>query len=290
MRDVEALELLHAVRAPATWLQLGLRRPELLTIPRCGTVGVDPAPRIEAGGNAGKPWLKLYALETGAFFATEEPKRVLDGLPLDFAVIAGDSLQELAEAIDGLAGWTHAETWAALFAGDGNADDLRRLALLLGEQRPGWQARLVAVEPAPFLILTGLPATDNGSALALPGDDAAWELLEGRLADIKAVDIEQALPGDVVTPMTVTARLEPGGWFRGAGRRRRPHPRPGRPRRHPTDHASLLPSAAPSAFRFRWTPAAWRCCACAAAARGRRERGTATSTSTCSGRAPSTTS
>ena len=217
MRDVEALELLHALRAPATWLQVGLRRPELLTIPRCGAVGVDPAPRIAAGGNAGKPWLKLYALGCEAFFATEDPQRVLDGLPLDFVTIEGEGLPELAAAIDGVAGWAHGETWAALFAADDEPDDLRRLALLLGEQRPGWRPSLVAAEPAPFLFLAGLPAMENESAFALPGDDAAWDRLEQRLAEIRAIAVQQAVPGEAVAPMAVAARLEPGGWFPGPG-------------------------------------------------------------------------
>src|SRR5215208_1220225 len=119
MRYVELLQQLHERLQPRAYLQLGLSRPELMTNARCGVVGLDTAPRVEAGAHVGKPWLKIYAMDRDAFFATEQPEHLLEGEPLDLVVIEGDrTLPEIARDISYVTQWAHPGTYAVIVTDD----------------------------------------------------------------------------------------------------------------------------------------------------------------------------
>jgi hypothetical protein len=46
MLDLEVLERLHALLRPRSYLQFGLKRPELMALAKCGAIGVASTPRV----------------------------------------------------------------------------------------------------------------------------------------------------------------------------------------------------------------------------------------------------
>jgi hypothetical protein len=169
MRDGEALERLHALAEPRAYMQLELggARPELIALARCATVVVAPAPRIAAGGQAGKPWLKLYAMAPAAFLAAADPAPTLEGQPLDLVVIAGAAEPDaLAETLAALRRWAHPGTRVVILP---ETEDAAALAGATDVARTHWPhagIERIAAEPVPFLLLTGAGAEETAAPVA----------------------------------------------------------------------------------------------------------------------------
>jgi hypothetical protein len=158
MSDLEVLEQVHALLRPRTYMQLGLKRPELMALAQCGAIGVASMPRISEGGLEEKPWLKLYAMEPGDFLANAKPEHALEHAPLDLVVFEdGRPSPELARNLDALVRWAHPNTHALILGGDNRGESLEQLARFVREQHPAFQVR-VAVEGLAAVLVNGFGA------------------------------------------------------------------------------------------------------------------------------------
>ena len=89
----DCLRLVHAVRTPRTYLEIGCLDGETLALARCPAIGIDPAfePRIAIGREA--PAVFLFQMPSDDFFARHDPTRLL-GQAIDLAFIDGLHLVE----------------------------------------------------------------------------------------------------------------------------------------------------------------------------------------------------
>jgi len=85
---LKVLARLHALRRPRTYLEIGTARGRTLAIARCASIAIDPRFRLDRDVRRGKPACHLYETTSDAFFAAEDPSRLLGG-PIDLAFIDG---------------------------------------------------------------------------------------------------------------------------------------------------------------------------------------------------------
>jgi hypothetical protein len=216
MADSELLRRLHATLRPRTYLQLGSRQPEHIAQASCGTVVVDPNPKLPLNVVLTRPWLKLYAIERETFFADERCDDVLDNERIDLALIEQvDSLDQLARDLRHIEAWSHERTCAVVLgngaaSADPEADLFRQFAVLARQRRPSLDVRLVAAEPHPLLLVSGFDP-------AHPGDDIREaqprkETWKDTPARIDPVPLEKALPAFALKPVPVDITFDPGDW------------------------------------------------------------------------------
>lgn len=89
----DLLAQLHERVQPETYLEVGVRWGDSLTLARCISVGIDPAFKItrELHGH-----IHLERTTSDEFFAREDPLSVFEGRPVDLAFIDGLHLAEFA--------------------------------------------------------------------------------------------------------------------------------------------------------------------------------------------------
>ena len=85
---LKVLAQLHALRRPRTYLEIGTATGRTLAIARCASIAIDPKFRIEGDVRSGKPACHLFETTSDAFFAAENPSRIL-GRPIELAFIDG---------------------------------------------------------------------------------------------------------------------------------------------------------------------------------------------------------
>jgi hypothetical protein len=214
LRDVEILERLHVLLKPRAYLQLGSRQPARIEQAACATVLVDPDPILPPDVLAGKPWLKFYAMTRDAFFADEDPARLLDAQRIDLAVIDGaQSLGQLARDLGQIERWSHERTVAAVFSDGGERELLSRYIVLARQHRPDLRVQWVASDPAPCLLVSGFAADrDVRSSITLEAA-AANGSIPGDLLQIEPpVALEAALPRHLLESAPVACRFHAGSW------------------------------------------------------------------------------
>ena len=215
MANIDALERLHALLRPRAYLQLGLRRPEYVDLARCGAVLVAPDPQLPRDALAGKPWLKLYAMESDAFFARERADEVCEQEPLDLAVIDGvRSLAHLTRDLRHIEQWSNERTCAVVFAGGDSNAVLSQYVTLAKEHRPGLRVHLVASDADAFLVAWAFDP--DAEADEIVERAAALEPRSRRLSP-RTVPLERALPPFALEPVPIAAWLDPGDWEAVAG-------------------------------------------------------------------------
>ena len=89
------LARLHALKRPATYLEVGTAAGATLAIARCASIAIDPRFRLSRDVRAGKPACHLFSMTSDAFFAAENPSALL-GRPIDLAFIDGMHQYEFA--------------------------------------------------------------------------------------------------------------------------------------------------------------------------------------------------
>ena len=82
------LARLHAIRRPATYLEIGTATGQTLAIAACASVAIDPRFRLAHDVRRGKPACHLFETTSDDFFASQDPRALL-GAPVDLAFIDG---------------------------------------------------------------------------------------------------------------------------------------------------------------------------------------------------------
>jgi predicted O-methyltransferase YrrM len=89
------LGILHDIRHPKTYLEIGTATGQTLAIAKCASIAIDPHFRLTHDVRQGKPACHLFETTSDAFFATQDPRALL-GAPLDLAFIDGMHHYEFA--------------------------------------------------------------------------------------------------------------------------------------------------------------------------------------------------
>jgi len=84
----KVLGILHAIRRPNTYLEIGTATGQTLAIAKCASIAIDPHFRLARDVRLGKPACHLFETTSDDFFATQDPRAVL-GAPIDLAFIDG---------------------------------------------------------------------------------------------------------------------------------------------------------------------------------------------------------
>jgi hypothetical protein len=94
-RYQKVLGILHAIRRPRTYLEIGTATGQTLAIAKCASIAIDPNFRLARDVRLGKPACHLFETTSDDFFATQDPRAVL-GAPIDLAFIDGMHRYEFA--------------------------------------------------------------------------------------------------------------------------------------------------------------------------------------------------
>src|SRR3954454_14450639 len=93
MRYLEFLERLHALLAPPTYLEIGVRHGDSLALAHAPAVGVDPAYKLRVPLPES---VQLFRETSDEYFARKEPLKPFEGRPIAMSFIDGMHLAEFA--------------------------------------------------------------------------------------------------------------------------------------------------------------------------------------------------
>ena len=93
VRYLEFLAGVHEALAPPTYLEIGIRRGDSLTLSRSSTIGIDPDFNLKADAPADAA---LFRETSDDYFARERPLEPFGGRPISLAFIDGMHLAEYA--------------------------------------------------------------------------------------------------------------------------------------------------------------------------------------------------
>lgn len=79
---------LHRHLRPQTYFEIGTAQGRTLSMAQCASVAIDPAFRIDRDVIGNKPSCALFQLQSDAFFAKYEPRKIF-GSPIDLAFLDG---------------------------------------------------------------------------------------------------------------------------------------------------------------------------------------------------------
>jgi len=188
MEYYRLLRSIHEHLRPRTYVEIGVRAGQSLTLAMPGTrvVGIDP--QMELLFPVG-PGARLFPLTSDDFFATHDLGAVLDGLPVDLAFIDGMHLFEYALRdfanlerhcgpssvvlvhdclpIDGVTSARERTT-------DVWSGDVWKLIVCLKRHRPDLTVTTLDVPPTGLGVITGL---DPRSTVLSSGLDALYDEL-----------------------------------------------------------------------------------------------------------------
>ncbi|KAA1422521.1 class I SAM-dependent methyltransferase [Mumia zhuanghuii] len=212
----ELLAGLHERLQPRTYLEIGVRHGESLSLSSTRSIGVDPAFNIDREIEAD---VQLVRATSDDFFAREDPLAHFAGVPVDLAFIDGMHLSEFALR-DFLNTEAHlARTGVVVFddmlprnsleaARDRRtvqwAGDVFKVAEVLRRRRPDLVVLLVNTSPTGTVVVAGL---DPGAALR----DVVYE---AEVAYCLTPDPQEVPPEYLDRSTAVNARdlLELGAW------------------------------------------------------------------------------
>jgi hypothetical protein len=189
----------HEVLEPPTYLEIGIRHGDSLTLARAPSVGIDPAYRLRTALPEGTA---LYRETSDEYFDRPEPLAALGGRPLGLAFIDGMHLVEYALRdfinVERHAAWTSVVVFDDIYprtvqmaarkrrTRDWTGDVYKMPAILSG-YRPDLVCLRVDTRPTGLLLVCGL---DPGSAVL---DDRYDEIVLGAVRPDP-----QPVPGEVL--------------------------------------------------------------------------------------------
>lgn len=235
MRYLDFLRVLHERLEPSTYLEVGIRNGNSLSLARCRSVGIDPAYQLTAELDGD---VALFRTISDEYFSRPEPLAPFGGRAVDLAFIDGLHLFEFAlrdfinverlasrsgaivfddmlpRSADEAARERHTRAWAG---------DVYKLLAVLGRHRPDLICLRIGTEPTGLLLVLGLD----------PGSTVLSERYDAIVRDVVVPD-PQDIPRDVLErrgvlePQAVLdasfwPRLARGGESKLAARRRARH-------------------------------------------------------------------
>jgi hypothetical protein len=186
MEYYSLLGKIHGHLAPRTYVEVGVRHGESMTLALPGTrsIGIDPAAdvRFPLG-----PHARLFAMTSDEFFAGDHLRQALGGLPVDLAFIDGMHLFEYAlrdfanlerACAPGSVILVHdclpidAVTSARDRTTDVWSGDVWKLVVCLRRYRPDLSVTTIDVGPTGLGVITGL---DPASGVLLANLEALYD-------------------------------------------------------------------------------------------------------------------
>jgi hypothetical protein len=159
---------IHAALQPRTYLEVGIRNGESLTLSRCPSIGIDPNFQIHCALRAPT---RVYRTTSDEYFASLGEHGPFGSTPIDFAFIDGMHLFEFALSdfinierwsdrstvvvfddvfprdVDEAARTRHTTAWTG---------DIFKLQQILRDERPDLKTILVDTEPTGLMFVLGL--------------------------------------------------------------------------------------------------------------------------------------
>jgi hypothetical protein len=158
---------------PGTYLEIGIRNGNSLSLARCPTVGIDPDFTLTAE-LAAPVW--LFRTTSDEYFTRAAPLAPFEGKPIDFAFIDGMHLFEYALR-DFINVEKHSAPWTVVVFDDmfpANVDqaarhrhtkawtgDVYKIIQLFRERRPDLQLTFVKTTPTGLLIISNLDSSSR---------------------------------------------------------------------------------------------------------------------------------
>lgn len=218
MNYLEALANTHKALNPVTYCEIGCRQGVSLALARSPSVAIDPDFALTHEIVAP---VKLFRMESDAFFATHDLKTVLGG-PVDFAFIDGMHLVEYAlRDFINLEKSSHAGGVIAIDdvlpqdiqhttrvrETQAWTGDVYRLIPLLRHFRPDLDIRVYDVDLKGYCLVSNLDPSSTVLAHALPGIEA--RLAKGDWTQTSLARIHDEMgprdPGSLATDLAVIA-------------------------------------------------------------------------------------
>ena len=224
---ITMLDRLHRVLRPRTYLEIGSRTGESLSVVQCATIAVDPDFQLTPDFLGGKPLCALYRTTSDRFFADVDPKVVLGG-PIEFAFLDGMHLAEfllrdfmnverhaLANTVLAIHDCVPVETGMARRVENDSAGmavtrhegwwtgDVWKVIVALRKHRPALRVLPVAAGPTGLLLLTNL---EPGSRIL---EERYFDILEDfRAPDPSHEALRQYVSSLELVPTTELERPE----------------------------------------------------------------------------------
>jgi hypothetical protein len=168
VRYLEFLRGVHAALAPPTYLEIGIRRGDSLTLSKSSTIGIDPDFDLKKDPPADAA---LFRETSDAYFARAQPLEPFGGRPISLAFIDGMHLVEFALRdfinIERHAAWSSLVVFDDILprrpveaARDRSTrawtGDVYKLLAILSKHRPDLVCLRVNTKPTGLLLVTGL--------------------------------------------------------------------------------------------------------------------------------------
>jgi hypothetical protein len=168
VRYLEFLREVHAALAPPTYLEIGIRRGDSLTLSKSSTIGIDPQFDLRKDP---PPDAALFRETSDDYFARAQPLEPFGGRPISMAFIDGMHLVEFALRdfinIERHAAWSSLVVFDDILprrpveaARDRSTrawtGDVYKLLAILAEHRPDLLCLRVDTKPTGLLLVTGL--------------------------------------------------------------------------------------------------------------------------------------
>jgi hypothetical protein len=173
LRYLEFLSRMQDALDPGTYLEIGIRNGNSLSLARCPSVGIDPDFTLTAE-LAAPVW--LFRTTSDEYFTRPKPLAPFDGRPIDFAFIDGMHLFEYALR-DFINVEKNSAPWTVVVLDDmfpANVDqaarnrhtkawtgDVFKIIELFRERRPDLQLTFVNTTPTGLVIISGLDSTNR---------------------------------------------------------------------------------------------------------------------------------
>jgi hypothetical protein len=167
---------IHAALQPRTYLEVGIRNGESLTLSRCPSIGIDPNFQIHCQLSAPT---RVYRSTSDDYFASLGQEGPFGGAPIDFAFIDGMHLFEFAlcdfinierwsdrstvivfddvlpRDVDEAARERHTTAWTG---------DIYKIRQILSDERPDLKTIIVNTEPTGLMLVLGLDPRNRALA------------------------------------------------------------------------------------------------------------------------------
>ena len=207
MRYLQFLSQMHEIVDPGTYLEIGLRNGNSMSLARCPAIGIDPDFTVTAELVA-PVW--MFRTTSDEYFERPEPLAPFDGRAIDFAFIDGLHLFEFAlrdfmyvernsapwtvavlddifpRNVDEAARNRHTNAWTG---------DVFKIIQVLRERRPDLTLTLVNTMPTGLLMISGLDS--KNTVLTDQYDDIIESTVKPDPQDVPAEILERH---GVITP------------------------------------------------------------------------------------------
>ncbi|MEM6375685.1 MAG: class I SAM-dependent methyltransferase [Pseudomonadota bacterium] len=179
MDYITALDLIHDILKPATYVEIGCREGRSLTLARCPSLAIDPDFEIRMGLSSPT---RIFKQTSDEFFASEDLRALLGG-PVDLAFIDGmhqaefalrdflnlemhardDSVILVDDILPEEMSWTTRTRQTPLWTGD-----VYKVIPFLRLHRPELDIRVFDIEMKGLAVISGLNPNDRQIQKNLP--------------------------------------------------------------------------------------------------------------------------